>query len=421
MINRKAFASLVTLVILYTSLSASDRGSSTIHKSRYYAISTSSKQNSEYAWQLETTGSPLIKITGPAVSYADLKGQLAFPINKLQARVFEPVTYDSSTREILIPTIDEANNQRSVRIGNGPNSTTPEIKLIDSPNSKTLLTIDGAKYTFVLLPDNEFRCVSIRHYHGISIDFLYTARDIQLRAIVDSFGRQITFNYVDQQLRSLTQTWSSEGKQLSNTWQSDIPGIQQLDVLKYAHSPTKLLPANALVISYTAEMRESDRSLASIFGGPSSVAAANGFEPEALNNAYPYYRGDITGDDGRTHQGHLSATMHLYGSPDGTADSPIYIPLGFTSHSIQPTPVDAAVTFYYPQLGALKNTTIAVFHVRNFGLSQEANRVRIGEIGGPGGSSPEYKHAHFEFYQGDTGLPSPDRRPALRILPNSIF
>jgi hypothetical protein len=125
--------------------------------------------------------------------------------------------------------------------------------------------------------------------------------------------------------------------------------------------------------------------------------------------------------NGHMRQGHLSAAMHLYGSPDGTADSPIYIPLGFTSHGVEPTPVDAAVTFYYPQLGELKDITIAVFHVRNFGLSQEGNRVRIGDIGGPGGSSPEYKHAHIEFYQGNTGLPTTARRQALRIPPNNIF
>jgi len=420
MTKRQASVSLIALVLLTANLCASDRRS-TLQQPTYH-LTTPSKPSYEYAWQLETTDSPLLQITVTAVSYTSLKRQLTFPIGKHNARIFEALTYDPSTKEILIPIIDDRNNQSALRIGNdGPRSPTPEITLIDSPNSKTLLTIDGAKYLFVLLPNNEFRCVSIRHFHGISIDFLYTARDVKLHTIADSFGRQTTFNYSNQQLRSITQTWIAEGEQLSETWESDIPGTLKLDVLKYAHSSTKLLPSNALVTSYTTEMNECDKHLATVFGGPSSVAAANGFEPLNLGNAYPLYRGDILGDDGQRHKGHLSDTIHLYGSSDGTANSPLYVPNGFTSHSDRPTPVDAAVTFYYPQLGNLKDVTIAIFHVKNYAITQEGTRVKIGEIGGPGGASPNYKHAHIEFYKGNTGLPTPTRRAAMRIRPNTIF
>jgi hypothetical protein len=77
--------------------------------------------------------------------------------------------------------------------------------------------------------------------------------------------------------------------------------------------------------------------------------------------------------------------------------------------------------FYYPKLGNLTDVTVAVFHVANFHLSYEDGRVRIGNIGGPGGSIGSYKHSHIEFYRGNTGLPSGSMRAKLRIDPVSVF
>ncbi len=113
--------------------------------------------------------------------------------------------------------------------------------------------------------------------------------------------------------------------------------------------------------------------------------------------------------------------MHLYGSADGSGESPLYVPEAFTSHSAQPSPTDGVVTFYYPRLGNLSDVTLAVFHVADFQLTNEGGRVRIGNIGGPGGSSALYKHSHLEFYRGNTGLPPLSARPGLRIDPSSVF
>lgn len=168
-------------------------------------------------------------------------------------------------------------------------------------------------------------------------------------------------------------------------------------------------------------MARNDRLLAGIFGGPGAVAAANGFEPIALGDQYPLYRGDFTADDGRVLRGHLSFAMHLYGNANGTGDSALYVPAGFTSHSDAPTPTDAVITFYYPRLGNLTNVTLAVFHVANFQIIYEGARVRIGNIGGSGGSSALYRHSHIEFYRGDTGLPAAPARPNLRIDPAGVF
>ena len=83
--------------------------------------------------------------------------------------------------------------------------------------------------------------------------------------------------------------------------------------------------------------------------------------------------------------------------------------------------MDAAVLFYYPRLGDLTDVTLAVFHVKDFQLSYEGERVRIGNIGGRGGSAGSYKHSHLEFYRGHRGLPSASARVALRIDPATVF
>jgi hypothetical protein len=185
--------------------------------------------------------------------------------------------------------------------------------------------------------------------------------------------------------------------------------------------PYKRIPTNAATPTYTEAMAASDYQLATIFGGPGAVAAANGFEPRSLGRPYPLYRGDLIDYDGRIRRGHLSYAMHLYGSVDGTGEGQVYVPSGFSTHSDTPTPTDAAVTFYYPRLGNFRDVTLAVFHVANFRLTYEGDRVCIGNIGGRGGSISSYRHSHLEFYRGDTGLPSAAVRETLRIDPAAVF
>ena len=90
-------------------------------------------------------------------------------------------------------------------------------------------------------------------------------------------------------------------------------------------------------------------------------------------------------------------------------------------HSPQPSPTDAAVTFYYPKLGNLTDVTLAVFHVADFEIRPEGDRVRIGNIAGMGGLTPLYRHSHIEFYRGNTGLPPAEVRIRLRIDPATVF
>ena len=267
-------------------------------------------------------------------------------------------------------------------------SSTTGIELLDRDSMKIVKTADGTKYLFIRYPDDEFRCASIKEPTGVTLNLLYTANGLSLHGVVDSIGRSVTFNYGKQGIESLTQTWMSNLEGFTKTW--SIVDATADDGAKYAHAVRagKFLPSNALIHDYTAEMEESDKLLAQIFGGPNAVVGANGFEPAGLAASYPLYRGDVMGDDGKVRRGHLSYAMHIYGSADGRGDSPLYVPTGFTSHSSEPSPTDAAVIFYYPHLGNLTDVTLAVFHVTDFQLTLVGERVRIGNLGGPGGSSP---------------------------------
>lgn len=381
-----------------------------------------------YDWNVNDKEAPLIGFVEERIK-PGLEHSLAYRMDQFRFPIFETLNYDEERGVYLLP----------LRASSGPGTHFIEfsatdvkstyvstdgsnIRLIDNDSMKTIRTSDGARYIFVRYPDGEFRCASIKDASGTSLNLLYTANGLMLHGIVDATGRNVTFNYDSAGLTSVTQTWMAHSEGFTKTWNVGEAPKPIDPQVKYAHViALKALPANALVRQYTTAMAASDRLLAQIFGGPSAVAGGNGFEPAGLAAVYPFYRGDIIGDDGVERQGHLSYAIHLYGNANGTGDSPLYVPPGFTQHRAQPTPTDAAITFYYPKLGNMSDVTLAVFHVSGFQIINEGDRVRIGNLGGPGGSSPLYKHSHIEFYRGNTGLPSLARRASLRIDPGKIL
>jgi hypothetical protein len=380
-----------------------------------------------YQWNLSEKEVPLLGFQGERLK-AGFDHALTFRFDQLRFPILQPLTYDEERGRFVLPALttdgtDHFIEFQSTKIKNSYSATeATDVRLVDYDSSKTIQTSDGARYIFVRYPDGEFRCATIREASGASLNLLYTANGLMLHGVVDASGRSVTFNYGRDGISSVTQTWMANLEGFTKTWPvGDAPTPNDSEI-KYAHTLNlKALPANATVRYYTAEMAASDKLLARIFGGPNAVAGANGFEPAGLAASYPLYRGDVYGDDGIQRRGHLSFAMHLYGSPDGTGDSPLYVPAGFISHSSQPSPTDAAVTFYYPKLGNFTDVTLAVFHVSDFQITDEGDRVRIGNLGGPGGSSALYKHSHIEFYQGNTGLPPLAARAALRIDPAKVF
>ena len=403
---------------------ASDRNGLT---GEYEAAISSAGEILNYKWNADEKELPLLNLEGDGLK-PGFDRSLTYQLAQFRFVIFQALSYDEQRNVYVLPlsTAEGAVNHflefQSTEVKNSyaPTDGT-NIRLIDNDSMKTIRTADGSRYIFVRYPNGELHCAIIRNPSGAVLNLLYTANGLRLHGVVDNSGRTVTFNYDSAGIGSVTQTWMANATGLTRTWIVGEPPETVAPEIRYSHAITmKTLPANAVVRQYTAEMAASDRMLAHIFGGPNAIGAANGFEPAELASSYPAYRGDTIGDDGIERRGHLSYAMHLYGSPDGTGDSALYVPAGFTSHS-QPSPTDAAVTFYYPHIGNLVDVTLAVFHVAEFQIIYERERVRIGKLGGPGGCLPLYKHSHIEFYRGNSGLPPTETRAQLRIDPTKVF
>lgn len=381
-------------------------------------------------WNLSDPGEPLLEMSDESRSDLDLG--FIFPFGQFGMHLSESLHYNSQTRRYLLMLLSEQGrrgNFLELRSVGGSNvfSTTsgPKIDLVDRGSLKILNGPNGNQYTFNTDSVGGLRCIRIQDRAGSTIRFTYNSAGL-IDGLADDHGRTVSVNYDDNHVAFLVQTWNVSTGWVVKSWNastshhaSKSTGTNSEDGPRFAL--TKRMPRDAVTTTYTREMANCDQMLARVFGGPGAVAAANSYEPAHLSGNYPIYRGDLRGDDGIFRPGHLSYAMHLYGSENGTAVTPLYVPAGFTSHSNSPTPTDAAVTFYYPQLGKLKNVTLAVFHVANFQIQNENGRIRIGNIGGPGGSFELYKHSHIEFYRGNTGLPPTSQRQTLRIHPSLVF
>jgi hypothetical protein len=382
-----------------------------------------------YKWNLSDQQRPLLNLPDRLNTGVDLS--LAYPMGQFGFPLFQSLDYNERADKyllLLIPKDTRRADLIELRRTSLPRNYAAEdgsaIRLIDNGAAKQISAGDGTEYRFVRFADGELRCKRISNPSGIAIDLSYSGEN--LIQIADASGRSISFNYSGEQIESITQRWTINSAVASRTWtvageKNSARPIETGYFQPALFAVGKAVPNNAMVRTYTKAMAESDELLAGIFGDPGAVAAANGFEPQGLAKQYPWYRGDLISDDGRILRGHLAHAMHLYGNADGTGNSSVYVPSGFTSHSNAPTPTDAAVTFYYPRLGNMTNVTLAVFHVANFLISYEGARVRIGELGGPGGSFALYKHSHLDFYRGNTGLPDASAREALRIDPARVF
>ena len=382
---------------------------------------------STYQWNLNDEGLPLISLPDPLQEGLDLS--LTYSMGQFQFPLFQSLYFNERVGKYILMVIPKQ-GRRAQFIDLDPGQVRGQFEargqsrlfLKEKGNFKLLSTSDGTVYTFAQFADGELHCSQINDRYGLVIDLRYTNKS-SIDTISDHSGRTVSFSYTNDYVSSVTQTWGADQGKLTKTWTIAFPNTTMSSVnrLNVPANVAKHIPTNALKPRYTDEMANSDFMLAKIFGGRGAVAAANGFEPTGLGGQYPLYRGDLISDDGKILRGHLSFAMHLYGSEDGTRETELYVPLGFTSNSSEPTPTDAAVTFYYPKLGDLTDVTLAVFHVSNFHLNSEGGRMRIGSIGGPGGSIGSYRHAHIEFYRGNTGLPSISSRVKLRINPVTVF
>jgi hypothetical protein len=419
-----AFFMLVAIVVFAVpELNRSIGRTSTVSAATSSVVSSASDSIAIYPWNLSDGGQPLISLPDHVGAGVDLS--LSYSMDQFEFPLFQSIYYNKSARKYILMVIAKQGRRAQFIDLNAeqPVSTGAGLKFLENGDSKLLSTQEGTVYTFTPLGDGELHCSSIKDHNGAVITLDYNS-DASLNQIEDDSGRRIGFSYTEEYLSAITQTWGP-GAKMKRTWAvADVRLLKPRPLISVDSGPgfAKHIPSNATKPGYTTEMAAEDLTLAAIFGGPGGIAAANGFEPTQLGSQYPLYRGDLIGDDGILRRGHLSFAMHIYGNAEGTGELALYVPAGFTSHTLLPTPTDAAVMFYYPRLGRLTDVTLAVFHVADFQLSDEGARVRIGNIGGPGGSVGTYKHSHIEFYRGDTGgLPSLAARTCLRIDPATVF
>jgi hypothetical protein len=398
--------------------------------SRVSRVVPATNSNAGIAWNLVDTNEPLLEL--PANSRQDLDLGLTFPFGQFGIPLSQSLHYNSQSRRYLLMLLSENGRRGNYlelrQVGRSNVYATgrgPKVELLDQGSIKVLRAFNGNQYSFMSTAEGDLRCVHIQDRTGASIRVNYNSEGM-INRLADNSGRTISVNYANNHVAGLVQTWNVSSVKMVKSWNpsSNIHETRSFET-SLEKAPrfglAKSIPTNALNPYYTAEMARCDQMLARIFGGKGAIAAANSYEPAGLSRQYPIYRGDLRGSDGLLRPGHLSYAMHLYGNEDGTGVTPIYVPAGFTSHTTTPTPTDAAITFYYPRLGNLTNVTLAVFHVADFAIQDENGRIRIGNIGGRGGSFELYKHSHIEFYRGNTGLPASTRRQSLRINPAVVF
>src|SRR5262252_8744371 len=92
------------------------------------------------------------------------------------------------------------------------------LVLIDQGNLKIIRAGNGTRFLFLQYPDGSLRCAAIKEDADVTLNLIYAANGLALHGVVDSSGRSVTFNYGDEGIQSLTQTWVANAEGLARTW-----------------------------------------------------------------------------------------------------------------------------------------------------------------------------------------------------------
>jgi hypothetical protein len=92
------------------------------------------------------------------------------------------------------------------------------LVLIDQGNLKIIRAGNGVRFLFLQYPDGILRCAAIKEDANVTLNLIYAANGLALHGVVDSLGRSLMFNYGDEGIQSLTQTWIANAEGLARTW-----------------------------------------------------------------------------------------------------------------------------------------------------------------------------------------------------------
>ena len=137
--------------------------------------------------------------------------------------IFKSLEFDEEYGRYLMPAVLRRDRKlifiEFTRLGRTNIFSTREgLELVDQGNLKIIRAANGARFLFVQYPDGKLRCATIRENTGVTLNLLYAANGLALHGVVDSSGRSLTFNYGDEGIRSLTQTWVANLEGFSKTW-----------------------------------------------------------------------------------------------------------------------------------------------------------------------------------------------------------
>jgi hypothetical protein len=143
--------------------------------------------------------------------------------NQFDFPIFKSLEFDKEHDKYLMPAILRG-DRKLIFIEFTRNGKTniylsrEGLELVDQGNLKTIRAGNGARFLFLQYPDGNLRCATITEDKDVALHLLYTANSLALHGVVDSSGRRLTFNYGDEGIRSLTQTWSANLEGLTRTW-----------------------------------------------------------------------------------------------------------------------------------------------------------------------------------------------------------
>ena len=143
--------------------------------------------------------------------------------NQFDFPIFKSLEFDQEHDRYLMPAVSRRDRKlifiELTRSGKTNTYFSHEgLALIDQGNLKIIRARNGARFLFLQYPDGNLRCAAIKEDANVTLNLLYVANGLALHGVVDSSGRRLTFNYGDEGIRSLTQTWTANTEGLTRTW-----------------------------------------------------------------------------------------------------------------------------------------------------------------------------------------------------------
>ena len=143
--------------------------------------------------------------------------------NQFDFPIFKSLEFDRKADKYLMPAVSRRERKLIfidfTRVGKTRTYLSREgLDLIDQGNVKIIRAPNQTRFLFLQYPDGILRCAAIKEDANVTLNLLYVANGLALHGVVDSSGRSLTFNYGDEGIESLTQTWTGNAEGLTRTW-----------------------------------------------------------------------------------------------------------------------------------------------------------------------------------------------------------